>query len=161
MNDVVADFRTTVESSSRALLELSEPEAAARPGPGKWSPKEIVGHLIDSAANNHRRFVLAQIEEELVFPGYQQEAWVRAQNYQDASWVALVELWRAYNLHLARVMECVPERERARPRRRHNLHEIAFGRVSEAEPASLELLMRDYVVHLKHHVAQILAHRSA
>ncbi len=156
MDDFLADFRETVERGAAAMLEISEAEAARRPAPGKWSPKEIVGHLIDSASNNHQRFVRAQFQDDLVFAGYAQDAWVAAQRYQQAPWPALVELWRAYNLHLAHVIEAVPEAVRLRPHRRHNFHQIAWQTVPEDTPATLDYFMRDYAAHLKHHLRQIL-----
>jgi hypothetical protein len=132
-------------------------ESEERRGEEGWSPKEIVGHLIDSAANNHGRFVRAQFTDDLVFEGYAQEEWVAAQNYRGASWPALVELWRLYNLHLAHVMEHARHEELARPRHPHSLDRIAWQLVDAREPATLEYLMRDYVGHLKHHLAQIFA----
>ncbi len=156
MDDFVAEFRHLVERSAEALLQISEVDSARRPAPGKWSAKEIVGHLIDSASNNHQRFVRAPFQDDLVFAGYDQDAWVAAQQYQDAPWPALVELWRAYNLHLARVMATTPEAARLRPHRRHNFHQIAWQTVPEEEPATLDYFMRDYVDHLRHHLGQIL-----
>ncbi|HEX6182598.1 MAG TPA: DinB family protein [Pyrinomonadaceae bacterium] len=156
MEDVLEDFGRTVEEASARLLSMSDAEAAARPAEGKWSAKEVIGHLIDSATNNHQRFVRAQFKDDLVFDGYAQEDWVRAQGYQDEPWPLLVNLWRFYNLHLAHVCRHAPEAERLRPRREHNLHEIGFAPVSADEPATLEHLMRDYVDHLKSHLRQIL-----
>ena len=156
MEDVLEDFTRTVEEASARLLSIPETLAAARPAEGKWSAKEIVGHLIDSATNNHQRFVRAQFKEDLVFDGYAQEEWVRAQRYADEPWPLLVNLWRFYNLHLAHVCRHAPEHERLRERREHNLHEIGFAPVSPDEPATLEHLMRDYVEHLKSHLRQIL-----
>ena len=156
MDDLLEDFRRTVEGASARLLALTDAEAAAAPGEGKWSAKETLGHLVDSAANNHQRFVRAQFKDDLVFPGYAQEDWVRAQAYGAEPWPLVVNLWRFYNLHLAHVCEHAPEGERLRPRREHNVHEIGFAPVSPGEPATLEHLMRDYVEHLKHHLRQIL-----
>jgi hypothetical protein len=150
------ELRELVASVTPRLLAVSEGDATKPPAPGKWSPKEIVGHLIDSASNNHQRFVRAQFVDDLVFPGYEQEAWVAAQRYQAAAWSDLVGLWRLFNLHLARVIEAVPAPARQRPRARHNLHEIAWQTVPRDQPATLEYFMRDYVGHLKHHIAQIL-----
>jgi len=135
------------------------PEAESRrpAAPGKWSPKEVVGHLIDSASNNHQRFVRAQFMDDLVFPGYEQEAWVAAQRYQAAPWSDLVGLWSLFNLHLARVVEAIPASVRHQARARHNLHEIAWQTVPEGQSTTLEYFMRDYVGHLRHHIAQILA----
>jgi DinB superfamily len=154
--DYVADLRETVGRAATALLAIPDEASARRPAPGKWSPREIVGHLIDSAGTNHQRFVRAQFQEDLVFPGYEQDAWVRVQDYQGADWRSLVELWRALNLHLARVMALTPESTRLRVHVRHNLHRIAWQTVPEDRPTTLDYFMRDYVGHLKHHLRQIL-----
>ena len=124
--------------------------------PGKWSRKEIVGHLIDSASNNHQRFVRAQFTDDLLCASYDQETWVASQRYQSAPWRELVALWSGFNLHLARVIEAIPDEIRSRPRIRHNLHEVAFRTVPANEPTTLEYFMRDYVAHLEHHLEQIL-----
>ena len=101
-------LRDAVAHATPLLLAL-DADASARPlATGKWSPREIVGHLIDSAANNHQRFVRGQLQDDLVFLGYAQEDWVRVQHYADAPWPDLVALWRLYNLHLARVMDLTP-----------------------------------------------------
>jgi len=148
-------LREAVASAMPRLLALTEAQASASPAPGKWSPKEVLGHLIDSASNNHQRFVHAQFRDDLVFPGYRQAEWVEAQRYRDAAWPDLVALWRLYNLHLARVIEAAPAEARQRPRARHNLHEIAWRSVPQSEPATLDYFMRDYVGHLEHHLGQI------
>lgn len=155
MEDVLQDFVRTVEEASARLLSLTEDEVSSRRGEGSWSAKQTLGHLIDSAANNHQRFVRAQFKEDLVFPGYVQDEWVRSQRYDEEPWPLVVNLWKFYNLHLAHVIGRAPEAERLRPRREHNLHEIGFAPVSADEPATLEHLMRDYVGHLKHHLGQI------
>lgn len=149
-------LREVVREASPRLRAISETRSGQRPDGGGWSPREILGHLIDSAANNHPRFVLAQIQDDLVFPGYEQESWVRVQNYQDESWEALLELWRAYNLHLAHVMTATPEAARTRPREKHGLEAIAFKDLPSGQPATLQWLMQDYVDHLQHHLGQIL-----
>src|SRR5690242_17625545 len=100
MNSLIDRWRRDVDDMAATLRALPDEIARRRPAPGKWSVKEIVGHLIDSAANNHRRFVLAQIREGLTFDGYEQDEWVAAQRYQESPWPALAELWRAYNQHL-------------------------------------------------------------
>jgi DinB superfamily len=155
MEDVLEDFVRTVEDASARLSAMTDGEAAARGAEGHWSAKEILGHLVDSAANNHQRFVRGQFTEDLVFPGYEQDAWVRAQRYADEPWPLVVNLWKFYNLHLAHVCRHAPEDVRLRPRLRHNFHVIGFAPVSGEEPSTLEHLMRDYVVHLKHHLRQI------
>ncbi len=136
---------------------MTEEESAARRAPGKWSAKEILGHLIDSAANNHQRFVRAQFTDELVFPGYEQQEWVAAQHYQQASWPSLIELWLNYNLHLLHLISHIPEAKLTTERRVHNLDRIAWQTVSRNEPVTLEYFIRDYIGHLQHHLRQIYA----
>lgn len=155
MRDVIEDFRQAVETSAARLLLISEEESREPRADGKWSSKEIVGHLIDSAANNHARFVRAQFTDDLAFPGYEQEEWVRAQRYQEEPWPLLVQLWKAYNLHLLHVMSSAPEHKLKQARARHNLHQIAWQAVGENEPTTLEYLMRDYVGHMKNHLSQL------
>lgn len=154
-SDAAAELRRAVDEAMPVLRAIPDGASDRRPAPGKWSAREIVGHLIDSATNNHQRFVRAQFQGDLVFPGYDQDAWVAAQRYNAAPWRDLVELWRGYNLHLARVMEGVPAEVRDREHRRHNFHQIGFRPVPEGEASTLDYLMHDYVVHLRHHLAQI------
>lgn len=156
MTDYVAELREAIAAAKPLLEALSDDESRHRPGAGKWSPREIVGHLIDSASNNHQRFVRARFQDAMVFPTYQQDAWVDAQGYREAPWLDLVSLWSSFNLHIARVMESTPASERARFRTTHNLDQIAWRTVPADQPASLDYFMADYVGHLKHHLRQIL-----
>ena len=155
MQDCVDDLRSTLSLEAARLNAISESDAARRPGPGKWSPKEIIGHLIDSAANNHARFVRAQISDDMVFPGYDQEAWVRLQRYNDRPWTDLVSLWQAYNTHIASVIQGISPECLSLQRSKHNLDEIGWRTVPRDQPATLEYFIRDYVGHMKHHLAQI------
>src|SRR3979409_235241 len=104
MNEWLEDFKVTINSASERLRQISEVQSEQPRAEEHWSSKQIIGHLIDSATNNHARFVLAQLKDDLVFPGYDQNGWVQTQHYQQALWPQLVELWRAYNLHLLHVM---------------------------------------------------------
>jgi hypothetical protein len=111
----------------------------------RWSRKELLGHLIDSAGNNHQRFVRAQLQAEMSFPPYVQDQWVAAQGYAERPWPALVELWRALNEHLAHVAARIPAAK---------LRHVCT--VSADEPSSLGRHVVDYVDHLEHHLGQIL-----
>jgi len=115
-----------------------------KPG-GGWCARQILGHLIDSACNNHRRFVLGQSSDLTKYDGYEQEVWVARQHYEKVPWRDLVTLWTAYNRHLAHVISCVPDDVAARE---------AIGPDSE-RGVTLAFLMDDYVKHLRHHVEQI------
>jgi hypothetical protein len=145
MRDVADDLRTAV-SQARPRLEAIRDEAAALPcASDKWSRKEILGHLVDSALNNNQRFVRAQLQGALVFPGYEQDGWVERQGYAARPWSDVIALWSGLNLHLAHVMERIPEGERAK-----------VCRIGDDPPVTLEFIVRDYVVHLRHHLEQIL-----
>ena len=145
-----------VERAVPALLALGDDASMRRPAPGKWSPREIIGHLIDSASNNHQRFVRTRGREDLVVEGYQQDDWVSAQRYQDAPWIELVILWQLYNRHLARVMSATPAADRQRERADHNLDQRAFRPAPRERSTTLEYFMSDYVDHLEHHLRQVL-----
>ena len=157
MQDYVSELIRAVEEHGAWLATVPDALAARRPAAGGWCVKEIIGHLIDSAANNHARFVRAQATDDLAFPGYDQEAWVAAQGYADADWLALVGLWRFYNQHLARVMTAVPDAVRMRSRTNHTLDQIAWRPVAQTETVTLDYLMADYVGHLKSHLHQIIS----
>lgn len=145
MKETVEEFRSTIEAATIQLRAMTEAESSERPAPTKWSKKEIIGHLIDSASNNHQRFVRLQLSNQLSLPGYEQEGWVGVQRYQNESWEQLVQLWRSYNLHLLHLMACVPEDKLQ--------NTCAVGGTA---PVTLEFLMVDYVSHLKHHLHQAL-----
>lgn len=75
MNQWLEDFKQTIDSASQRLLQISETQSEQPRAEAQWSSKQIIGHLIDSAANNHARFVVAQLKDDLVFPGYDQDGW--------------------------------------------------------------------------------------
>ena len=142
--DVASELRRTVASFSEELLVAASDAAARRPGSGRWSPKEVLGHLIDSAANNHQRFVRAQQADALTFPGYEQNHWVSSQGYQDADWPHLVALWTHLNLHLADVIARIPPSNYSVP-----------CTIGGNAAAPLEAIIIGYRDHLHHHIAQI------
>jgi hypothetical protein len=151
------DLADTVTRTALRLRDVADAEAARRPSPGKWSAKEIIGHLIDSAANNHQRFVRAQWQDDLIFAGYRQDEWVASQHYQAAPWGELLDLWVSYNRHIARVMAVIPAAVRMKEHRRHNLDQLAWTPLTTDVPGTLDYFMRDYVGHLHHHLKQIEA----
>jgi len=153
--DYIRDLESTVDETAAWLQTLPESTVRWRPKPGVWSAIEIIGHLIDSAANNHQRFVRAGSQDDLVFPGYAQDDWVRVQEYAAAPWNEVITLWHAYNRHIARVMAAVPAAVRYRKHDRHNMHQLAWQPYAEDAPATLDDLMHDYVLHLKHHLSQV------
>lgn len=153
------DFQQTIRSATARLSAMSAEQSCEKVADG-WSRKETLGHLIDSAANNHQRFVWAQSTDDLIFPGYDGDGWVSVQKYRDESWPDLIQLWSSYNLHLHHLFSVIPENTLAKSRAKHNLDEIAFRLVPKSEPATLEYLIRDYVDHLRHHLRQIFGETS-
>ena len=138
-------LRGIVQSATPRLERLAGAEVTGRPAPGKWSKTEILGHLIDSAANNHHRFVRAQLVDELDFPSYEQDRWVELQDYAGADWREQLTLWRAYNLHLARVIERIPEAA---------LHRRC--RLGAEGVMTLGEIVQGYLIHLRHHLGQLV-----
>ena len=136
----------TVQAALPLMRSTSDADATRLLAAGKWSRKQILGHLIDSAANNHQRFVRAQEQPSLVFPGYAQNHWVSCQRYSERAWSDLVALWESYNRHLAHVVASIPEERRA-----------TWCVIGDGEPVTLGFLVTDYIRHLRHHLEQIEA----
>ena len=145
MKQLADELHSEIAASYPRLRALSETQVSGPRAAGKWSRKEILGHLIDSAANNHQRFVRAQFQREMTFPRYVQDRWAAAQGCDEREWADLVDLWRAYNLHLVHVAARIPEEA---------LDNICV--VAEDEPSTLRHHVIDYVVHMRHHLGQIL-----
>lgn len=143
LETAVTEFSSLLDVASAQLPLLTDVSTRPR---GHWSKKEILGHLIDSASNNHQRFIRGQLQDELATPNYAQEQWVAAGLYQEREWKDLVELWLAYNRHLLHLMKNV-----AAARLKTIVH------IDNHQPMTLEFVMVDYVRHLKHHLEQIAA----
>lgn len=152
MSSPESDLRDVVTRAAARLRAFPPERAAARPAPGQWSLKEIVGHLVDSAWTNQQRFVRACLQDELVFEGYPQEDYVALQRHGEAPWDELVDVWEHLNRHLARTVAALPADERTRPRATHALDRIAWELVPASEPVSLDYFVRDYVNHLQYHL---------
>ncbi|WP_426493434.1 DinB family protein [Hymenobacter sp. 102] len=128
------------------LPAFSASELCEPPAPGKWSRQEILGHLIDSAANNHRRFVLALTQPEpLQIEAYDQDAWTRCADYQHTPPADLLTLWTLYNRQLIRLIGQIPPGAYTT----RCAYESGYS-------VTLSWLIEDYAVHLEHHVQQLL-----
>ena len=143
---VASDLVRAVDAALPKLRAISDSDAGqprTADVPDKWSPKQVIGHLIDSAANNHQRFVRAQ-QGPLNFPPYAQNHWVDCQHYGDRSWADLLVFWEAYNRHLAHVIRHIPDDQQG-----------VKCTVESNDPVTLGFLASDYVVHMRHHLAQV------
>jgi len=135
---------STAREARSWLLDLSEEAVRHKPAPDRWSIAEVIGHLVDSACNNHQRFVRAQESETLEFPKYDQISWTAKGDYHGSNWAGLIELWFQYNCHLAHVIRNIPAEQLSTP-----------CAITSYEPCTLEFLVTDYLDHLNHHMAKI------
>jgi hypothetical protein len=145
MQEISRQLRELILAVRPRLDALPENLASDKPCAQKWSRKEILGHLIDSASNNHQRFVRMQELRHLGTFRYSQEHWVSSQHYQQEPWSDLIDLWYAYNSHLAHVISGI-----------HPDSLTATCDVGGPLPLTLEQVVRDYVRHVEHHIDQIL-----
>ena len=144
MDTLSAQLTGIVESAQAILRGLTEPEVSRQVSEGGWSRKQLLGHLIESASNNHQRFVRAALADSLDFPAYDTPGSVRVECAQDAPWGMLVDLWVAYNRYLAHVIAHLPAEKLGVP-----------CRIGAHHPVSLAFLAEDYVAHMVHHLRQI------
>ena len=141
---VLTSLRDLLQRVPDRLKKLSKDTVESKSTPSSWSPKEELGHLLDSAANNHQRIVRAQLEDNPAMPGYEQNRWVAIHAYQRRDWGELIELWQALNRQLLAAAEAVPD--------------SAWSRtltVAGSEPLTLQFVFEDYVVHMLHHLQHI------
>lgn len=138
-------FAKQIAETEAVLRTISEEDAGQPYHAGSWTRKQLLGHLIDSAANNHYRFVRASLDNEYHGPSYDQEGWVRRHRYESAPWTAIVDWWAALNHLVLRVVREIPQEQYAVP---------CF--IDNKPMMSLEALMEDYLVHMRHHVGQIV-----
>jgi len=150
-----ASQRSSVESTLRSLgfflsampsrlAAFSDERAGTKPAPKAWSKKQELGHLIDSAANNHQRIVRAQMESGLSLPGYDGDLWVELHRYQQRNWTDLIYLWRELNRQLVAAAEAVPEMSWT--------NSLSVG---GSELMTLGFVFVDYLRHMAEHLRHI------
>jgi hypothetical protein len=127
------------------LLEISEENMSKKALPDKWSKKEILGHLIDSATNNHQRFIRAQFESKPEI-SYDQNKWNEFSFYQEIERTQIILFWTIYNRQLLEIIKRIPE-ERL-------MNQVKVGE----KLLRLEYLIVDYVEHLEHHLKQVITY---
>lgn len=142
--NIAAELERVAESAAAELQAIGESAASEPRKDGAWSRKQVLGHLIDSASNNHQRFIRLQAEPAIDLPGYEQETWVLLEHFESRQWQDLVELWLAYNRHLAHVLR------HADPRSADHMWRGPEGDLT------FQFIAGDYLRHLQHHLRQIL-----
>jgi hypothetical protein len=132
-----------LETVPTQLRSIPDDDFNYKPAPSKWSKKEIVGHLVDSALNNHQRIIRAQYEDTPLVT-YNQDKWVQLNDWQNYSQEKLIDLWEIINRHLLVAIKNIPNE--------------ALSRLVNVGNATytIEYVISDYVEHLKHHLAQLI-----
>jgi hypothetical protein len=142
MQYTASELSTTIDEYLPKLNALDEEASSVKPLPHKWSKKELIGHLIDSAQNNIRRFIVAQYEDGPTIT-YRQDDWVVINNYQSWSLKDLIQLWYLQNQQISMILS--------------GLSKDAFQRTCQTEGLhTIDWLAKDYIRHMKHHLHQVL-----
>ncbi len=149
MINTATSLRNLLSQALSQLTQIADNETSIKKNIDKWSKKEILGHLIDSACNNQQKFVRTMAQGHLDFVGYAQNHWVAVQQYNKQDWQELVQIWYAYNLQIAHIIQYADSATL-----QHTISIDGNG------PFSLLFIMEDYVEHLKHHLQQILPERN-
>lgn len=144
IKDAISRLKTHLNDVPEKFSEFTEEEVNTPPAPGKWSKKEIIGHLIDSACNNHSRFVKSMFEgEPIKLVKYAQDDWVNFQNYRNEDTKVILDLWKSYNTHILYIFTVFPK------------DKLDIKWDINGEIFTTEWLMTDYVDHMEHHLNQI------
>ncbi len=144
LQDAILRLQKVLDTVPEKLHTIPEQDFTTKPSPDKWSKQQIMGHLIDSAANNHHRFIRMQYEAvpKIV---YDPNNWNTLNFYEKADSTGIINLWFYYNRQLLWVINHIPP---------ENLQKQCD--VGNSEPATLAFLIVDYVHHLEHHLKQVL-----
>ena len=143
MRDVHLELTSIINDFYSRYKDLDNETASKRPGVDKWTLKEIVGHLIDSASNNQQRFVRLQIVDELIFPDYGKDnsRWIEIQKYNELNFSDIILLWKQYNVLIGNIMKEVDESKLGN-----------YWEKPDGDKITLKDLMIDYVRHIKDHI---------
>lgn len=141
---LISQLHQLLDRVPPALRSISEEKASAGSGPDKWTAKQELGHLLDSAVVNHYRWVRVLSEDSPTLPGYDGPSWVNLHNYKDRGWSDLIDTWVRMNEHMFMLAEGISA---------SGWQRLA---IFDAKPATLEFMLNDYV----HHAADHLVHFS-
>jgi DinB superfamily len=143
---LAASLAAALDRELPALRAIAEDRAAAKPSrEGAWSAKQEMGHLIDSATNNHVRFVRGSLEPEFHGPSYDGDGWVARHGYGELPWAGLVDFWERYNRLLVELVARIPE---------ERLETHCY--IGAGGPVTLGFVIEDYIAHMQHHLDHIL-----
>jgi hypothetical protein len=147
MKKAIDELKQLIEVYATKISSIPEAEFSAKPLPHKWSKKEVLGHLIDSAQNNLRRFICGQYEQAPSKIVYDQDFWVNANGYQESEKEEVIRMWRLINKRIGAVLGNMPK---------ENYMRTTDTGKTKTDLHSLEWLAEDYIKHMKHHLNQII-----
>jgi DinB superfamily len=150
MQELINQLNQRIEEAKTYISGLSEEELQAKSSPEKWSKKEVLGHLIDSAQSNIRRMVVGQYQNEAHIV-YRQNEWVKAADYQHYDSEDLLQLWALLNKHFCQVLKNLPLENYQTITNWGNETTPMLGQ----DLVTLEYVAIDYVRHLEHHLIQL------
>lgn len=142
MHSIAVQLEILINDYLPQLNAIEEDQFSQKPSPVKWSKKESIGHLVDSAQNNIRRFVIAQYEDHPSIT-YNQDKWVAICNYQQMDSSLIIQLWYLLNKQIISILENTPAAKAQNTCNSGDIHTIAW-------------LAEDYIKHLKHHIHYML-----
>ncbi len=143
------DFSARLASAEAGLRVITELEATEPYKPDAWTRKQVLGHLIDSAINNHVRFVMAALDGEYAGPAYHAQGWVAMHDYANMLWSDLLELWKAHNALLTRVVMQIPDDRFT-----------AECHIGDDKPVTLQYVVEDYLHHMEQHITEITENQA-
>lgn len=152
---IAARLAAAVDEGASLFDGVSEERTTWRPSENAWCAREVIGHLIDSACNNHRRFIINQDVERLVAEPYEQQKWIALSGHGDVPAAELVQTWQAYNRQIARVVERIPDEVLNRSRGPLSEYRFPYLAYEPSAAATLRDLIEDYIGHCHHHFTQI------
>lgn len=141
-------LKKIVEEIPPKFYAIGDEEWNVHPQPEKWNKKQILGHLTDSAANNHHRFIRARYEKNpQIF--YDPDHWVNLSHYAGMDHEKIIRFWTEYNRFICAIIENI------------NPEDWSLScNSTEDSPTDLDFIFTDYVTHLEHHLAQIIDYQS-
>jgi len=155
MQKFLRGWQNKISGIEKQLATIDNDKARIKPAPNKWSINEILGHLIDSAIINHRRFILMQIQNNLLFDGYDQDRWVELQNYMIKDLKTLIETWEILNLNILSALSEVSPEFWKKSIAEHSLEEMAWQDFPASQSVTPKEFVHDYFGHMEHHLKQI------
>ncbi|MCF3109322.1 DinB family protein [Niabella sp. CC-SYL272] len=144
MRAIAEQLAQIIHLYTEKIQHIDDPSFSVKPGNDKWSKKEILGHLVDSAQNNIQRFVRVQYESEPNIV-YNQDEWVKTQSYNSWNRGELLDLWQLSNKQIGFILKHFPEEKKT------------LKAYMNKELCTIEYIAQDYIRHLLHHLNQIIS----